>query len=359
MSRALHERLATWPRKRVPLATLKEMFYSLHPEAQNSPERGALLLRALRDLSEQGVLSFPASGSWERVGQPPLPNWISLSQTPATEEEREDPGRIAWVPEIGFWTELQPNQLAAAKAINAFLLRRRGSLRPTPIKERSIDIFGDEKRLDALRCGDTLFGGRLHLEQIGAFQVILPLLCLDAGAPGRPLLVVENYNSHWSLGRWNRRTRHYSGVAYGGGEAFRNSGRSLAQTMSDVGATDAEYLGDLDPRGVAIPLDFNRCQPPGHPRVRAAMAMYRWLLDHGHRSPQERLAASARPPGHAKAWLGPELGLRAEALWAQGQRIAQECLGNEQLNENLPGGSRRFGEAESNSDLPAGPAPVR
>jgi len=39
----------------------------------------------------------------------------------------------------------------------------------------SLNIFGDEKRLNALCTAGTLFGGRLPLSAIGAFQAPLPL----------------------------------------------------------------------------------------------------------------------------------------------------------------------------------------
>lgn len=315
-------------RKRVPLDEVKRIYYSLFPEVQNSPERQALLLRALRDLESQGLLALPASGSWEKVGSPPLPTWVALVRE-AQVTDTSGYADVAWVPELGFWPKLKPMQLADAKAINDFLLRRRDSLTPVPIKERSLEIFGDEKRLDALRTGTSLFTGRLSLRAIGAFLVPLPLPYRQAPAPGKPVLVVENHNSFWSLGEWNQTALRYSAVVYGAGEAFRSTGQALNQVLQEVHGHGAEYLGDLDPKGVGIPLDFNRAMADQGLCVRPALDLYRWLLANGRsREKSEcRLAAGAL----AQDWLGPELGAALALRWEDGLWLPQESLGFEQL----------------------------
>jgi hypothetical protein len=315
-------------RKRVPLDEVKRVYYSLYPEVQNSPERQALLLHALRDLESQGLLALPAPGSWEKVGHPPLPTWVALvRKTRVTDTSGYS--EVPWVPELGFWPKLKPMQLDDAKAINDFLLRRRDSLTLVPIKERSLEIFGDEKRLDALRKGTSLFIGRLPLTALGAFVVPRPLPYRQASAPEKPVLVVENHDSFWSFGEWNQSAKCYSAVVYGAGEAFRSTGQALGQVLLEVGGHGAEYLGDLDPKGVGIPLDFNRESDAQSCQVRPALNLYRWLLAHGRtrKKPACREAATES----ATAWLGPELGETLTELWAQGLWIPQEALGFEQL----------------------------
>lgn len=315
-------------RKRVPLDEVKRVYYSLYPEVQNSPERQALLLQALRDLESQRLLNLPAPGSWEKVGSPPLPTWVALVRE-AQVTDTSGYSEVSWVPELGFWPKLKPMQLADAKAINDFLLRRRDSLTPVPIKERSLEIFGDEKRLDALRTGTSLFIGRLPLTALGAFLVPLPLPYRQASAPGKPVLVVENHNSFWSFGEWNQTALRYSAVVYGAGEVFRSTGQALGQVLMEVGGHGAEYLGDLDPKGVGIPLDFNReSDAQGWP-VRPALDLYRWLLEHGRT--REKPTCRGAAAESATAWLGPELGETLTELWAQGLWIPQEALGFEQL----------------------------
>ena len=276
MSAEFAARLALSPRKRIELAQLKQVYFELHPEMRNHPERGSLLLRVLQELAAAGALTLPARGSWEKVGQPALPLWVALVREREVVPQ-EDFSRVPWVPELGFWPELKPLQLVAAKGINDFLLRRRGTFALVPIKERSLEIFGDEKRLDAMRSGNTLFSGRLSLETLGAFAVPLPLPYRIASAPGKPVLVVENHNSYWSFGEWNQRALRYSAVVYGAGEAFRSTGAALGQVLREVGGVGALYLGDLDPKGIGIPLDFNRTAAADEPKVAPALEWYAWL----------------------------------------------------------------------------------
>jgi hypothetical protein len=328
MSADFAARLALSPRKRIELTQLKQVYFELHPEMRNHPERGALLLQVLQELAAAGALTLPARGSWEKVGQPALPLWVALVR----EREvvpHEDFSRVPWVPELGFWPELKPPQLVVAKAINDFLLRRRGSFAVVPIKERSLEIFGDEKRLDAMRSGNTLFSGRLSLETLGAFAVPLPLPYRIAPAPGRPVLVVENHNSYWSFGEWNQRALRYSAVVYGAGEAFRSTGAALGQVLREVGGIGALYLGDLDPKGIGIPLDFNRTAAADEPKVAPALEWYAWLLANGHQ--RERPECRSAVGESAVSWTGPELGAAIAELWRAGRWVPQEALGYEQL----------------------------
>jgi hypothetical protein len=317
-------------RKRVPLADLRQHYFSLYPDVQNSPDRGARLLEALRQLEAAGALSLPAAGSWEKVGIPPLPQWVMLTREPRLAPTK-DLRAVTWAPELGFWPELRPGQLETLVPINEFLLRRRGRLLVVPIKERSLEVFGDEKRLDGMCTGDSLFGGRLQLSTLGCFRVPQPLPYRLTEAPGRPVLVVENHNSFWSFGEWNHEAKRYSAVVYGAGEAFRLTGRALQQVLREVDGVGAEYLGDLDPKGVRIPGEFNRAAELGSPLVRPAVAFYQWLLAHGVR--RHRPECAAFDAVSAEGWLGAELATQVTGLWQTGHWIPQEALGFEQLSE--------------------------
>ena len=329
MTAAFHSLLQQNARKRIPLDEVRRVFFAARPELVASPSRNTQLLEALRTLEQASLIQLPAPGnSWEKLGNPPLPNWIQLiSETLVADQE--DLAAIAWVPELGFWTELTSSALDAAKAINAFLLQRRGAFRMVPIKERSLEIFGDEKRLDKMRTGDTLFSGRLSLSTVGAFQVPLPLPYRQADAPGKPLLVLENHNSFWSFGEWNHEARRYSAVVYGSGNAFSSSGLALGQVLLEVGGVGAEYLGDLDIAGVRIPTDFNRAMAAEGIRVTPAFDLYRWLLRNGR--PRRRIDSQEFVGPLASDWLGTELGVELSELWASGYWIPQEGLGFEAL----------------------------
>lgn len=316
-------------RKRVSLEDVWKAFFAVRPDLLADPNRRALLLAELTQLVAKNSVQLPVEDgrSWELRGAPPLPNWVQIVQEAAPTPVNY--ALVPWVPELGFWPELKANALEAAKSINEFLLKRRGPLPLVPIKERSLEIFGDEKRLDLLRTGGTLFAGRLSLKSIGAFQVPFPLPYRKADAPGRPVLILENHNSFWSFGEWNNEARMYSAVVYGNGEAFRSTEAALTQVLHEVSGVGAEYLGDIDPPGIGIPVLFNKSLSTAGTQVAPAIEFYEWLLGNGIR--RTRASDTRSLTADAAAWLGPKLADTVTEMWTKGYWVPQEALGIEAL----------------------------
>jgi len=93
----------------------------------------------------------------------------------------------------------------------------------------------------------------------------------------------------------------------------------------------AEYFGDLDAEGLAIPAHFNaRQREKGLPEVRPAERFYAWLLDHGHRQPRTSSTAAKAVEADI-AWLPENLRFQSHELLAAGLRVPQEALGYEIL----------------------------
>ncbi|QZA82260.1 Wadjet anti-phage system protein JetD domain-containing protein [Deefgea piscis] len=318
-------------RKRIVLDDVRRAFFVAHPETITAPNRNALLLERLRELEKACCIKLPAAGSWEKVGNPPLPKWVQVTGMETSTPNFEDYASVAWVPELGFWPELKLPALETARLINDYLLSHRNKLRLVPIKERSLEIFGDEKRLDSLRTSGsaTLFGGRLPLSVLGAFVVPSPLPYRMSNVVGAPVLIVENHNSFWSFGEWNQHAKRYSAVVYGSGKAFQGSGNALEQVLIEVGGVSAQYLGDLDPAGVRIPIEFNRTRSSVSSMVAPAIELYRWLLENGHKRVLCEQHNGLR--SLAEEWLGNELGAELSELWISGHWIPQEALGFERL----------------------------
>lgn len=328
---AFLENLRTCPRRRIQLDEIRRHFYAAFPEVQDSAQRGAQLLKSLQELEIVGHLKLPARGSWESFGQPPLPLWITLAGT-QSQAERRDYGSVAWAPELDFWPQLKVSQLEALMPVNDFLLRRRGLLSLVPAKERSLEIFGDEKRLERM-CQSGMLFGKLPLSVLGCFQVSAPLPYRPAVAPGRPALVLENKDAYWSFGEWNTTANYFSAVVYGGGEAFQSTGAALAQMMHEVSAGSALYFGDLDPKGIRIPLEFNRKTAPGQPQVSPAIELYAWLVSNGVRRSKPECADA--PTNLAAAWLEEPLASAIQTIWMQGKWLPQEALGFEKLQQGV------------------------
>lgn len=319
--------LRTGRRKRVALADLRRHWLDANPEQLQHPERDALLLAALRELEAQGNLVLPARGSFEQLGNPPMLKFVTLvNQTEA--QPSDDWSRVSWLPELGFWTDLTASELVTAKVINDWLLRRRGKFLRVPLRERSLEIFGDEKYLDLRVRENALFSGRLPLASIGAFLVPHPLPYRAADVLGQPVLVVENHHTYWSLAEWNVQVRRYAAIIYGAGKAFCSSGPALQEAIRECRADGALYFGDLDPSGILIPLRFNEANGA---LVFPAIDLYRFALERGNRrGPVIRITGDEKA---AQRWL-PELNDQICALWASDHWIPQESLGTEQLFSN-------------------------
>ena len=319
-------------KRRIALPELRAAYLRAHPEALNAPDGRRLLLDALQALEREGVMELPRQG-WDTSGNPELPRTASLCVSTSS---RRAPTPCAWLPALAFAAgERHPGRRADLQAINSFLVSsRERNLLPVPSRERSLQIFGDEKRLDQLRKGgSTLFDGRISLDDLECYPVAppLPYEIPERWVPGQPILVLENYHSFDSFRRWNQEAALYAAVAYGGGNAFRQGAGNLDELIARTGAGGAMYLGDLDPAGVQILIGVNACrQVEGRTLLRPHRGLYRWLLARGHRRPLE-----AMPRDDLVHRLGEvfpsDVGDGLVALWSGRERVPQESFGLEQL----------------------------
>ena len=319
-------------KRRIALRELRAAYLRAHPEALSAPDGRQLLLDALQALERDGVMELPRQG-WDTSGSPELPRTASLCVTASS---RRAPTPCAWLPALAFAAgERHPGRRADLQAINSFLVsvRERNRL-PVPTKERSLQIFGDEKRLDQLRKGGlTLFDGRISLDDLECYPVAppLPYETPQRCVPGQPILVLENYHSFDSFRRWNQEAALYAAVAYGGGNAFRQGAGNLDELIARTGAGGAIYLGDIDPAGVQILIGVNaRRKVEGRAPLCPHRGLYRWLLAHGHRRPLD--TAPTDDLLHQLGDVFPSDVVDALVdLWSGRKRVPQESFGLEQL----------------------------
>jgi len=316
--------LSTLRRKRVALEALRLSWQNSYPDQAQHPERDAMLLKALQELEQSLKLKLPAKGSFEKLGRPPMPLFITLI-VESVERQQQAWSEVHWLPALGFWPDLSESELITAKAINDWMISRRGRFLMVPLRERALEIFGNEKHLDLKARDGALFSGRLPLSAIGAMRVDHPLPYRIAQAPGQPVLVVENHHTYWSLGEWNLLSRRFAAVVYGAGNSFCSSGLALQEVIRETAACGAEYFGDLDPEGINIPLRFNRLNGV---QLTPALDLYAFLLKHGReKSPVRRSVADTQA---AELWL-PGLATGIISMWESDHWKPQEGLGTEQL----------------------------
>jgi hypothetical protein len=170
-----------------------------------------------------------------------------------------DFGSVEWMPELAFLRAGGVNVVADDLIkLNDFFRNGRGQTELN-IKERSLQIFGDEKRLDSLRATTLLRDDRLTLRALGCYTVAEPLGWERGPNATEPLLVIENACTWDTYCRWNRETGEFSGIVYGGGNRFMDSVSRLRDVFSEIGGTRRVlYFGDLDPQGLRIPRAASR-----------------------------------------------------------------------------------------------------
>jgi hypothetical protein len=324
MSQAFLDQLSQCIGKRVSLALLRTLWLEADPLQIHVHNRDKQMLAALEEAHCNGVLTLPAPRSYEKFGSPPMPAFVTLVREARPKPVLNYLG-TAWGPELGFWPSLAGTELATAHKINEWLIRRRNNFRIVPLRERSLDIFGDEKYLDSRVRNGALFSGRMPLSVIGAMRVEHPLAYRPADAVGQPVLVVENHHTFWSLGEWNEDVKRYSAIVFGSGNTLCASGLALTEVMREREATHAEYFGDLDPEGISIPLKFNKINQQ---QLSPALLMYRWLLRVG----RQKAGVMSNADGRLmlNLWL-PELAADIFRMWDDGKWMPQEGLGLEAL----------------------------
>src|SRR5204863_9632574 len=142
-----------------------------------------------------------------------------------------------------------------------------------PLRVRSHEIFGDEKRLDVLARSRALFRtDRLNLELL-ACRRLPPPIATERVGPGGVWLVVENSDSYWLARDAAVSTGAVDAVAWGAGLAAPPALQSLAERNDPV--ERILYWGDIDPKGVSIAVSSAvACRDAGLPTLEPAVALW-------------------------------------------------------------------------------------
>jgi hypothetical protein len=323
--------LAAWPRRRVQLAELWELLDQVDPSSRMGTRRRRILSELITELAAAQVAELPAARSYDRSEIPALPKFLILPRDSAVPEPRKTVvwhPSLAWAPQASF----TPSQMYAIEQVNQWLHDSRDHL-VVPSRERSLEVFSDEKALDRL-IGTALFcPGRLSLELLRCRRVAPRLHCESAG-DGDLLLVVENSDTFDSLLTVLRgRGDHKVGlVGWGAGTGFEASVLSIAHV--DKAITEIGYFGDLDENGLRIPANAAALAvSAGLPSVRPASGLYEVMFRQGTPLPGQRKLSAAAAADLA-SWLGLDHHDPAGRLLVAGERLAQEVVGLSYLSQH-------------------------
>ena len=278
----------------------------------------------------------------ERIGIPfaaePRLRELFAGELPAAPDPKFDFASVNWAAPLAFLTResvtVAPDDLLK---LNVFLLKPTPTRAVIPIKERSLEIFGDEKRLDALVSTSLFRAGRLDFERDLKCKIIGEPLAWQRGpaaATSAPVIAIENAATWHSYCRWNAERKLFSAVIYGCGNRFVDGFYFLSEIFAELGGPrHILYFGDLDPRGLEIPQEASaQAKNLGLPPVEPHLWSYRQLLAvaTGRAQPYD-----GEPPSPTLCdWLA-DCAEPARLLFAAGQRLAQEHVGWELLS-SLP-----------------------
>ncbi len=260
---------------------------------------------------------------------------------PPSHEESRQIQDFPWHHTLQFIPESRLNlPFEELKQIDQFLKNRKSTTPMVPIKERSLQLFGDEKRLDLLSLSSLFKIDRLQLERDLCCQIIGSPLAWKRGplqANERPVIVLENAATWQSYVRWNQEMALFSAVVYGEGNRFIEGVRSLSDLFQELhGAREVLYFGDLDRQGLVIPQEASRFAGDlGLPIIKPHLWSYRQLLQNGRKCPQPWRSSDGLPPPSFYDWIHP-FEDQVEGLIKSGNRLAQESIGWEFISSLSP-----------------------
>jgi hypothetical protein len=327
----LQEHVLTAGRHRVGLDELWSEAARSDPTLIGDPERRHRLRAAIEALVGAGLITLPKGERfWDRRSAPDLPLWLAL-RPPAPAGE-PPPGPRVWP------YALEPAAAVATRPDERHLLELiAGWMRddprpePVPLEERSLEIFGDEKRLTAER-GKRLFTlGTLTLDLLACYETPLPFPVQHvAGSGPTSLLVLENnatFHSFLTAARaLPEHLRPDLHLGWGAGNQFPVGVASVA--LLDPVPVAIRYFGDLDLAGLQVAVNAaQQADRLGLPPVRPASALYQWLVRNGRVVPDRSNRGVVGGYDEKLDWLPPEVRPVAADLLANRMRVAQEALG--------------------------------
>lgn len=312
---------------RVTLEKLWGFWAAAAPRLVGSAEQVAALAAALDELGSRNDIELPRR-AWNRSTTPPLPRSVQVPKARTASRNRRWISypwcrELGWVSSVPALTDAQFDDLVA---INSWLTRRASDLAAVPMRYRSAEIFGDEKRLESL-ARTALFGpGRLSLQLLACARRAPPLAAVPVGS-GPDVLVVENSDPYWAaVDALSRERGHPVGVVvWGSGNAFPAQVGSLAGDVAGRGPVTGNiwYWGDVDPPGLGIAANAaHAASQLDMPAVEPAHQLWEAMAQRPVQDP-----GTCTWDGDAgRNWLGESLWERFGPIRDQRGRVAQEAV---------------------------------
>jgi hypothetical protein len=285
-------------RRRQTIENVIEAYYHAFPERRERADQRDHTGILLAELERGREITLPkGKGGWQSGQGSPLPLWFQWPADELGPQSEFNYRAFPWVAELRFVASLPClRNPEIPRRIHDFL-KSGGEDRPfVPIKERSWELFEDEKALDGIKKGPLFQLGGLTLEQLRCYEVPANLPCRPGPTDATgPWLIVENEAAFDSFARWNKESKRHRGVILGNGFAIYRATRFMLEVLDGLGA---EYFGDLDRAGCEIPYQFDaKYREAGGAGISPAVQYYQWLLD------RCGVPAPENPIDESETWL--------------------------------------------------------
>jgi hypothetical protein len=323
----LVEGLRRHGRRTLPLEVVQHEFAQLFPSLAASLDARQHLLDLLQEAEDRAWLR--CQHSFDDFSLPPLPLKVVLAAPAAPPRRRSR--SLPMVPELEWAAGLQmdDDEVRFLTSVNIFLRDLTVDEPVIPVRERSLEITGEEKAVQRFAAGRLFRKGRLSLDLLRCEPTFPPLAYHQVG-PAPTMLVVENQDTHWSLRRLLRPVHGIGLVAYGVGNQIPASIRSVLELPQRL--ESIQHFGDVDVRGLQIPISARTVAihlqlPPVEP----AAWLYRLLFEISAPGPGTEQIDCSDQIRRLTRWLPPDLRDRATWILGSGGRLAQEAVGHKVL----------------------------
>ncbi|WP_167474297.1 Wadjet anti-phage system protein JetD domain-containing protein [Nocardia arthritidis] len=330
LAAAIRDWIATHPTVRVPLREILGAAAAVDRTAAASVGWRTRIMAALTDLTESGDIRLPTT-SWDRTALPALPSFVTRAvepnDPPPSRERAVWHAELSWAAQLCDADVLTATEYRQLTDINAWLRRRTGTV--IPMRERSLEIFGDEKVLDTVVLGRLFSPGRLTWELLQAFPCWPPVEQVVLG--NAAWLIVENYTTYYSIARRARETDFDGRIIWG-------SGNQVATRLSALTGAPKPlrcwYFGDIDAGGFRVARSASRrAQLLGLPALEPARGLYRLALRHGNARVDKANSPNEDALIWIRDWVGGQLGRDLAESVRGRSRIVQEYVGRVLLAE--------------------------
>ncbi|MER7282040.1 hypothetical protein ABT369_47185 [Dactylosporangium sp. NPDC000244] len=319
--------------QRVPLPTLLAAAAAIDRTGATAVGWRGRIAAGLDELVLAGVVTVPRT-RWDTAAEPHLPAYVTkVSATGPAAARRSS---TIWNAELGWAAGLEASgQLGDADrrflaTVNAWLGRRGDTV--VPLRERSLDICGDEKALDAVVFGPLFRADRLSYEMLRC-EPCWPPVHQEVLGDG-PWLVVENWTTFRTLAGTARRHGWNGRIIWGSDNQVSTRLTSLAAT--EPPPARLMYFGDIDTHGLRTArMAAGKAATLGLGDLQPARDLYRLCFAGGKPRNTPYLADDVLCRW-VREWLSGPRGEDIAQLLAVGQRIVQETVGAELLAKTEP-----------------------